>query len=188
MSLTLPDRNKSENLLKQYIRSNSLREHCYMVAEAMQAYAEINGKNASEQELWWTSGLLHDLDWEMYPEEHPLRAAEEILPDAGYPEIIIDAVLSHAPERSGKKPVSEMECYLFACDELSGFMKAVALMRPNQFADMKARSVIKKMKDKRFAANVSRNDIRKGTDLIKKELNEHISFLISVFNKPESEK
>ena len=186
MNLNLPDRNKSENLLKHYITSSSLREHCYMVAQAMQAYARMNGKGESEQELWWTSGLLHDLDWEMYPDEHPIRAADEILPAAGYPETVIDAVRSHAPERSGKEPVSEMECYLFACDELSGFMKAVALMRPNEFGDMKARSVIKKMKDKRFAANVSRSDIHKGTELIKKELNEHISFLISVFNKSES--
>jgi predicted hydrolase (HD superfamily) len=123
------------------------------------------------------------LDWEKYPDEHPRKAVDEILPEAGYSAEIIDAIRAHAPERTGKDPETEMERYLFACDELSGFMYAVSLMRPNGFSDMKVKSVTKKLKDKRFAESVPREDIRKGAELIEKPLKEHIQFLIDVFKK-----
>lgn len=154
-----------------------------MVAEAMQAYAESLEKDKTEIEEWWTAGLLHDLDWEKYPDEHPNKAVNEILPQAGYSESVINAVKAHAPERTGKKPETEIERYLFACDELSGFMNAVSLMRPNGFSDMKVKSVRKKLKDKRFAENVPRDDIYQGAELIDKSLADHIQFLISVFGK-----
>lgn len=147
----------------------------------MEGYAHKLGKNPEVTEEWWTAGLLHDLDWEQYPDTHPKTAVEEILPEHGYSKEIIGSVESHAPGRTGREPETEMERYLFACDELSGFMYAVSLMRPNGFSDMKVKSVTKKLKDKKFAENVSRDDIRKGADLIDSDLNTHIQQLINIF-------
>ncbi|MDZ7720601.1 MAG: HD domain-containing protein [Balneolaceae bacterium] len=174
-------REQSEELLETYIESDSLILHSHMVADAMEGYADKLGLPDQEKENWWTAGLLHDLDWEKYPDEHPQKALNEILPPFKYPSEILSAIEAHAPGRTGKQPETEIERYLFACDELSGFMNAVALMRPNGFSDMKVKSVTKKLKDKRFAANVSRDDIRKGAELIEKQLNDHILFLIGVF-------
>lgn len=181
MSNSQRTQKQSEELLKRYIDSENLIIHSYMVADAMEAYAVKLGIPDDQRENWWTAGLLHDLDWEKYPEEHPNKAVDEILPEFGYPEEVLSAIEAHAPARTGKEPESEIEKYLFACDELSGFMNAVALMRPNGFSDMKVKSVTKKLKDKRFAANVSRDDIQKGAELIGKQLHEHISFLIGIF-------
>lgn len=178
-------RTESEKLLKEYINSENLQKHCFMVADAMQAYAESLNKNDFDIEEWWAAGLLHDLDWEKYPDEHPNKAVEEILPKHGYSQAVIQAVKAHAPQRTGSEPQTEIERYLFACDELSGFMNAVSLMRPNGFSDMKVKSVRKKLKDKRFAENVPREDIYKGAKLINSELSEHILFLIEVFKKAE---
>jgi putative nucleotidyltransferase with HDIG domain len=174
-------RNDSENLLKQYIENESLLNHCYMVAKAMEAYAKNLGLSETEVEDWWTAGLLHDLDWEKYPDEHPNKAINDILPEKGYSQNIIDAIAAHGPDRTGKEPVELIERYLFACDELSGFINAVSLVRPTRFDGLEAKSVIKRLKDKRFAANVSRDDIQKGIELIDKPMQEHIEFLISVF-------
>jgi len=178
-----PERNESELLLSQYIESDSLLLHSHMVAAAMEGYALSMGKGNEEILQWWTAGLLHDLDWEKYPDEHPHKAVQEILPENGYGEEILNAVEAHAPDKTGREPETEMERYLFACDELSGFMNAVSLMRPNKFSDMKVKSVKKKLKDKRFAESVPRDDIQKGTELIEKELNMHIQFLIETFKK-----
>ncbi|SMO34637.1 HD domain-containing protein [Gracilimonas mengyeensis] len=175
------NRDKAVKLLSDYIENENLRHHCKMVAEAMQAYAKSLGKSEEETDRWWAAGLLHDLDWEKYPDEHPGKAVEEILPEHGYPEDVIEAVRAHAPERTGKEPETEIERYLFACDELSGFMNAVSLMRPNKFSDMKVKSVTKKLKDTRFAESVPREDIKKGAEIIGKPLNEHIAFMIEVF-------
>ncbi|MCC5942598.1 MAG: HD domain-containing protein [Balneolaceae bacterium] len=178
----IPTRDSSKKLLYSYIESDSLLQHSEMVATAMEAYAESLNKSEKEIDIWWSAGLLHDLDWEKYPDEHPKKAVHEILPPLGYPTELIAAINAHAPERTGKEPESELERYLFACDEISGFMNAVALMRPNGFDDMKVKSVRKKLKDKRFAANVPREDIQKGAELIQTELSDHISFLIGVFS------
>lgn len=179
----MKSRNETVELLNQYIENENLRHHCQMVAAAMEAYAKSLDKSADKVVRWWTAGLLHDLDWEKYPDAHPSKAAEDILPKAGYPEDIINAIEAHAPERTGREPETEMDRYLFACDELSGFMNAVSLVRPNGFADMKVSSVTKKLKDKSFAADVPREHIRKGAELIDTELNDHISFLIEVFKE-----
>lgn len=176
-------REYSLNLLHTYIEQESLRHHCEMVATACEAYSHKLGKAKEEMERWWTAGLLHDLDWEKYPDEHPKKAVEDILPAEGYPEEIIAAVESHAPGRTGRHPETELERYLFACDELSGFMHAVSLMRPTGFEGMKVKSVTKKLKTANFAANVSREDIHEGAELIDTPLNEHIQFLIGVFNE-----
>ncbi|MBO6524317.1 MAG: HD domain-containing protein [Balneolaceae bacterium] len=175
-------RERSSKLLNTYVEGESLNQHCRMVAQAMEAYAKHLGKDEEEINEWWTAGLLHDLDWEKYPDEHPGKAVNEILPKQGYSESVLNAIKAHAPERTGKEPETEIECYLFACDELSGFMNAVSLMRPTGFDGMKVKSVTKKLKAVNFAANVPREDIMKGTKLIKKELNEHIQFLIGVFS------
>jgi len=178
-------RNKSIELLHDYIKNDALVHHCKMVAIAMEAYANHLRKSESDIEEWWTAGLLHDLDWEQYPDEHPNKAVNEILPGLGYSMEVIEAIKAHAPERTGKHPEEELERYLFACDELSGFMHAVSLMRPTGFNGMKPKSVTKKLKTANFAANVSRDDINRGTELINKPLNEHIQFLIDVFNTTE---
>ena len=172
----LPNRAQSQKLLEKYIENPALRHHCQMVAQAMEAYAQKLGEDT---ELWYQTGLLHDLDWEKYPNEHPNRALHEFLSD--YPDELKQAVAAHAPDRTGRKPESTLDKYLFACDELSGLMHAVSLMRPNGFADMAVKSVKKKIKDKSFAANVSRADIQLGFDLIGQTPEDHISFLIQVF-------
>jgi len=172
----LPSREEAEALLEKYIENEALRRHCRMVATAMEAYAKALDQDA---ELWYQTGLLHDLDWEKYPDEHPNRAISELLND--YPQVLKDAVAAHAPARTGKEAETLLDRYLFACDELSGLMNAVSLMRPNGFSDMKVKSVKKKIKDKSFAANVSRDDINKGFELIEKEVEDHVQFLIDVF-------
>ncbi len=174
--MTLPTRQQSTQLLKQYVENEKLRHHCYMVANAMEAYAKTLGQ---DEELWYQKGLLHDLDWEKYPKQHPHYAVKNLLND--YPEELKNAVLAHGPQITGREPETLMERYLFACDELSGLMHATSLMRPNGFTDMKYKSVKKKIKDKSFAANVSREDIQKGFELIGKEPQEHVTFLIDVF-------
>lgn len=174
-------RDESITLLNRYIDNVNLMHHCRMVAAAMEAYAGSLDKDREEVDRWWTAGLLHDLDWEKYPDEHPARAVENILPEAGYSDEVIGAVEAHAPERTGREPETEIERFLFACDELSGFMNAVSLVRPNGFSDMKVKSVTKKLKDKSFAADVPREHIRKGAELIDRQLNDHIAFMIDVF-------
>jgi lysyl-tRNA synthetase class 2 len=174
----LPSREEAEKLLAEYIKNDALAHHSRMVARAMEAYAKVLGEDA---ELWYQTGLLHDLDWEMYPDEHPNKAITEIL--VAYPEELKNAIAAHAPSRTGKQPETTIEKYLFASDELSGIMHAVSLMRPNRFADMEVKSVSKKLKDKSFAANVSRDDITQGMELIGKTPEEHIGFLIEVFKQ-----
>lgn len=182
------NRNRANQLLHHFIESESLVNHSEMVASAMEAYARELNKPEAEIDKWWAAGLLHDLDWEKYPDEHPHKAVNEILPEEGYSPDVINAIKAHAPERTGKEPETEIERYLFACDEISGFMNAVSLMRPNKFADMKVKSVTKKLKDLNFAANVPREDIKKGAELIGKELSEHIAFLIDTFKTEKVEK
>lgn len=183
MIYSMPDRVESLRLLSEYVEAESLQQHCRMVADAMEAYANKVGKSEGGMLKWWTAGLLHDLDWEKYPDEHPNKAVNHILPPLGYPTDVLIAIKSHAPDRTGVEPENEMDRYLFACDELSGFLNAVSLMRPNGFSDMNVKSVTKKLKDKRFAANVPREDIEKGAEYIEYELHVHIQFLIDVFKK-----
>jgi putative nucleotidyltransferase with HDIG domain len=174
--MNLPTRDQSQALLEKYIKTEALRHHCHMVAQAMEVFAIKFGE---DKELWFTAGLLHDLDYEQFPDEHPQKAVVDLLGD--YPEEIKNALLAHAPGLTGREPQTKLEKYLFASDELSGLMHAVSLMRPNGFSDMKAKSVKKKIKDKSFAAKVSREDIRKGFELIDETPEEHIEFLVQVF-------
>ncbi len=175
-------RAESLSLLNTYIHNDSLLNHSMMVAKATEAYAIKLGKDAGTIDIWWAAGLLHDLDWEKYPEEHPDKAITEILPEYNFPDELLQAIAAHAPERTGKEPSSELDCYLFACDELSGFIHAVSLMRPEGYKGMSVKSVTKKLKTTKFAESVPREDIKRGAELIKTDLNNHIQFLISVFS------
>jgi putative nucleotidyltransferase with HDIG domain len=174
--MALPDRAQSEQLLKSKIENDALRHHCTMVARAMEAYAEVLGEDT---ELWYQAGLLHDIDWEAFPDEHPNKAIADWLND--YPQALRDAIAAHAPDRTGKQPETLIEKYLFACDELSGFIHAVSILRPGGYDGMKPKSIKKKLKTKSFAANVSREDIKEGFELIGKTADDHIGFLIEVF-------
>ena len=142
----------------------------------MRAYAR---KAGADEQLWGLVGLLHDFDYEKFPtaEEHPFKGSE-ILKERGYSEEIRRAILSHA-EYSGVVRVTSMEKTLFACDELAGFITACALVKPGKsLAEVEAKSVRKKMKDKAFARSVNRNDIAKGAAELGVELEEHIAFCI----------
>jgi len=174
---SLPSRAQSQKLLRTYVKNEALIHHVEMVAATLEAYAKALGENP---ELWYTTGLLHDLDWEKFPDEHPNKALAELLHD--YPAELHNAIAEHAPNRTGKHPSSLLANYLFASDELSGFINAYSLMRKG-FAGMEPASVLKKLKDKAFAKNVSREDIQEGFTLIGKSPEDHVAFLISVFQK-----
>ena len=163
-------------LLSEFTQSESLRKHALAVEACMRAYAS---KYGADQELWGMVGLLHDFDYEKYPslEDHPYRGSE-ILEERGYSEELRRAILSHA-EYTGVARVSPMEKALFACDELAGFITACALVKPGKsLAEVEAKSVRKKMKDKAFARSVHREDIIAGAADIGLDLEEHIAFCI----------
>ena len=158
-----------------------------MVAFAMESYALSKNMDVETTHKWWLTGLLHDLDWEQFPDEHPSYAVNVLLPKYEIGEDILHAILSHAPARTGVHPTSELDRYLFACDELSGFIHAVSLMRPTAYDGMKVKSVTKKLKTLNFAANVSREDIHEGVRLIDTSLQDHIQYLITVFQQKKLE-
>jgi putative nucleotidyltransferase with HDIG domain len=169
-------RDKSKLLLEKYIANEGLRNHCYHVEKCMRFYAEKLNEDA---ERWGAAGMLHDLDWEKYPDTHP-NTAVPILDANGYDKEFIDAILGHAyPDRTNVPRETTMAKYLFACDEVTGFVFAYSLMKPNGLAEVESKSIIKKMKDKAFAKNVNRDDIRKGAEEIGLELSAHIDNIIS---------
>jgi predicted hydrolase (HD superfamily) len=163
------------NLMHEYTKSDTLRKHMYAVEAAMCAYAR---KFSENEEIWAIVGVLHDFDYEMYPTipEHPLKGSD-ILKEQGYSEDIRKAILGHA-SFSNVPRESLMAKVLYACDELCGFITAVAVIRPNKIADLEISSVKKKLKDKSFAKNVSREDIDLGIKELGIPLEEHIKFVI----------
>jgi len=178
------DREYCNNLLRQYTRSESLLKHAYAVESCVRAYAE---KFDQDTEYWGNVALLHDFDYEMFPtaEEHPFKGAE-ILKTEGYPEEFIQAILSHA-DYTGVKRETLLQKTLFACDELAGFLTAVAYVRPSKSIDeVEVKSVRKKMKDKAFAKAVSRDDIINGALELGIDLEEHIDFCINALRKNKS--
>ena len=163
-------------LLTEFTLSESLRKHALSVEACLRGYARKFGE---DEEMWGVVGLIHDFDYEKYPsaEDHPFKGSE-ILKDRGVSEEIRRAVLSHA-NYSGVPRESKLEKTLFACDELAGFITASALVKPNKsLAEVDARSVRKKMKDKAFARSVSRDDIINGAADMGVDLEEHIAFCI----------
>jgi len=163
-------------LLTEFTLSESLRKHALAVEACVRTYARKFGE---DQELWGLVGLIHDFDYEKYPsaEDHPFKGSD-ILRERGYSEEIRRAILSHA-NYSGVARQSRLEKTLFACDELAGFITASALVKPNKsLAELDAKSVRKKMKDKAFGRSVSREDIINGAADLGIDLEEHIAFCI----------
>jgi len=169
------NRDDALTLLREYTRSEALLRHMYAVEAAMRAYARKFGE---DEEKWGVTGLLHDFDYEMYPDapDHPLKGSE-ILREKGYPEDVREAILGHA-SYTGVPRTSRMAKALYACDELCGFIMACAVIRPNKIADLEVRSVRKKLKDRGFARNVNREDITTGTAELGVDETEHIGFVI----------
>ena len=177
-------RDDALNLMREYTKNDALRKHMYAVEAAMRAYAKKFGE---DEELWAIVGILHDFDYEVYPNapDHPLKGSE-ILKEKGYPEDIRKAILGHATYTNTPRD-TPMSKTLYAVDELCGFITACALVRPNKIADLEVSSVKKKMKDKAFAKNVSREDILKGAEELGVNLDEHIRFTIEALKSISSE-
>jgi putative nucleotidyltransferase with HDIG domain len=181
----MPTREEALNLMQSWVQSASLRKHILCVAAAMRAYARKYNEN---EELWSVCGLLHDFDYEKYPTYdaaaqtgHPYEGIK-VLKERGYPAEIINAILGHALY-SGVPRVSNMAKCLFACDELCGFLVACAYMRPDRFASLNAAAVNKKLKDKKFAAKVSRADIEQGLSELGIERDVHFDFVIAALRE-----
>lgn len=163
-------------LLGEWVNSPGLIRHCLAVETAMRAYAEHFGEPT---DAWGMVGLLHDFDYERYPDlaDHPFVGAK-VLRDDGYPDWFVTAILSHADMAEYPRH-SDLEKALFAVDELTGFISAVALVRPSKaVGDVTSASVRKKMKDKRFAEGIHRSDLTRGADELGVEFNEHVEFVI----------
>jgi putative nucleotidyltransferase with HDIG domain len=177
----MPSREEAWTLLCEYTQSDGLRKHALAVEACVRAYAR---KNAADEELWGLAGLLHDFDYERWPNaahhptmEHPYEGSQ-LLRQRGYPEEMIHAILGHA-NYTGVARESALDHTLFACDELAGFLTACALVRPNKsVSDLEPPSVKKRLKDKAFARGVSRDDVFKGAEEMGVPLEEHISFCI----------
>lgn len=172
----MPTYDDALELFHEWTTSDSLRRHAYAVEAAMEAYAELFDEDVT---LWRITGLLHDMDYERHPtpEEHPYIGTS-LLREKGYPEPMIEAILGHAPY-TGTPRTTLLAKTLFAVDELAGFITAVAYVRPTRLEGMTPKSVRKKLKDKAFAAAVSRTDIQQGAEELGIELSQHISNVIA---------
>ncbi|MBX4205215.1 MAG: HDIG domain-containing protein [Candidatus Doudnabacteria bacterium] len=175
-------------LMQEWVQSESLRKHMYCVETAMAAYAQ---KYAGDEEVWRICGLLHDFDYEKFPTYdaanqagHPYEGIKK-LKEEGYPEEIITAILGHALY-SGVPRESQMAKCLFACDELCGFIIACAYTRPEKLATLGVDSVKKKLKDRKFAAKVSREDIDLGISELGIDKDTHIQFVIDALKPIEN--
>ncbi|MFO0869557.1 MAG: HDIG domain-containing protein [Pirellulales bacterium] len=178
-------RSEAWELVCEYTQSESLRRHMLAVEAAMRAYARRFG---DDEEKFGVVGLLHDFDYERWPQppDHPLRGAA-ILEERGCPAEIIYAIKSHADYLTDCPRLSRLDKTLYACDELSGFITAVAWVRPEGLRGMQAASVRKKMKSKGFAAAVNRDDIVRGAADLGVELDEHIQFVIEALTPLSSQ-
>jgi putative nucleotidyltransferase with HDIG domain len=168
-------RDRAWATLTEYTKSEPLRRHALAVEASVAAYARKFGQ---DEEFWRATALLHDFDYEIHPtlDEHPQDGAK-ILRDAGYPEELIEAVLSHAEHLSLPRD-TPLKKALFACDELSGFVHACGLVRPDGIETLEPKSVRKKLKQPSFASGVNRDDVYKGADELGVDLDEHIAFVI----------
>jgi putative nucleotidyltransferase with HDIG domain len=174
------NREEAWNLMCEWTESDSLRKHMLAVEAAMRAYARRFGE---DEEKWGITGLLHDMDYEKHPTpaEHPMVGVRE-LEKRGYPDDVLHAIKGHADYLDVPRD-TPMSKTLYAVDELSGFIVAVALMRPDGLENMKAKSVRKKMKQSSFAAAVNREDIVRGADELGVDLNEHIEFVAAALRE-----
>lgn len=174
MSGSKPSRDHALALLHEWVENPGLRTHMLAVEAAVRHYARMKG---ADPEVWGLAGLLHDLDWERFPEEHPDRAVARLEED-GYPPEVLHAIQAHRPDHTGVEPETELDRVLFACDELSGLVVACCLVRPSGVDDLTPRSVVKKLKDRAFAAGVSREEVARGIELIGLDRAEHIQNVI----------
>jgi len=185
-----PSRDETLAIMHEYTASDSLRKHMLSVEAAMRAYAEKFGEDSDR---WGITGLIHDFDYEKYPneahsptEEHPAEGVR-ILRSRGFPEDILEAILGHA-QYSGVPRRSMMAKALFAVDELTGLITATALVRPSRSVmEVEAKSVRKKMKDKAFARGVNRDDVINGAADLGVDLDEHIAFVITAMQRVANE-
>lgn len=178
--MTLPSREAALSLMHSHVDSSSLRRHMYSVEAAMRAYARRLGE---DEELWGITGLVHDFDYEKRPEEHPLPGAE-VLRENGYPEELVHAVLAHNAARTGVEPESRLDRALMACDEITGLITAAALVRPSRSVmDLEAKSVLKKFRDRAFAAGVDREEVEHSAAAFGVELKEHVQFVIEAMRR-----
>jgi putative nucleotidyltransferase with HDIG domain len=182
--VSAPTRDEAWELFCEWTESDSLRKHVLGVEAAMRAYARKYGE---DEELWAVTAILHDLDYERYPDletGHP-RVALKLFEDRGYPPELIDAVAGHA-SFLGVPRETRMARALFAVDELTGFIAAVALVRPTGIEGMTPKSVKKKLKQPSFAAAVSRDEVRQGAEELGEDFDEHLAFVIAAL-EPEAE-
>ncbi len=170
----MPTREEALQLLEEWVENPGLRGHMKAVEAAVRWYARSFGE---DEELWGLAGLLHDLDWEKYPDEHPLKAVEE-LRARGYPEEVVHAILAHRADFTGVQPETPLDRALVACDELTGMITATALVRPSGIDDLTPKSVKKKLKDPAFAKGVDREDVKRGPELLGIDLDQHIRNVI----------
>jgi putative nucleotidyltransferase with HDIG domain len=171
-----PTRDQAWDLVCEWVSSDSLRKHLLGVEAAMRGYAR---KFDADEELWAVTGLVHDLDYERYPDldtGHPRYALKE-LEERGYPQEVIDAVAGHA-EFMGVPRETQMAKTLFAVDELSGFIAACALVRPTGIEGMKPKSVRKKLRQPSFAAGVNRDEVQRGAEELGIDFDQHVAFVI----------
>jgi len=183
--MAAPTREEAWELVTEWIESDSLRKHLLGVEAAMRAYAREYG---GDEELWAVTGLLHDLDYERYPDldtGHP-RKALELFEEKGYPGELIDAVAGHATFL-GVPRETRMAKTLFAVDELSGFIAACALVRPTGIEGMAPKSVKKKLKQPSFAAGVNREEVQQGADELGVDFTEHVAFVIAAMEQQADE-
>ena len=175
-------REQAWETLTKYTQSEALRRHALAVEASVAAYARKFGE---DEELWRVTALLHDFDYEMHPtlDQHPQDGAP-ILREEGYPDEVVDAVLSHAEHLSIPRD-TQLKKTLFACDELSGFVHAVALVRPNGLEGMEPKSVKKKLKQPSFAAGVHRDEVYAGAEGLGLDLDEHIRNVIAALQAAE---
>jgi putative nucleotidyltransferase with HDIG domain len=179
------DRQEALKILKEYTKSDSLLRHAYAVEQTLRKYAQKYGE---DEDKWGVTGLLHDFDYEKYStaEEHPF-VGNKILREHGYEDEILEAIMGHA-DYTGVPRTTLLAKTLFACDELAGFIFAVTYVRPSKSVhDVKVKSVTKKLKDKGFAAKVSREDINKGIEELGVDRSEHIQFVIDALKEKASE-
>jgi predicted hydrolase (HD superfamily) len=169
-------RNEAWALVTEHTQSESLRKHMLAVEAAVRGYARLWGEDEDD---WGVVALLHDFDYERWPDQtnHPFRGVE-ILKEKGYPDWVTRAILSHA-DYSGVPRESRLEKALYACDEMSGFVIAAALVRPSKSVlDLEAGSVLKRMKDKAFARAVNREDLKRGAEELSLPLEDHVGNVI----------
>ena len=166
----IPDPEEAMKIVEKYNKEPFHREHAQTVGKVMEYFAREN--DPGNVDFWKTVGIMHDIDFELYPEQHCVKA-DEMLHEMGMDEKLIHAVVSHGYGICADvEPVEYMEKVLFAVDELTGLIGAAALMRPNGISDMEVKSISKKFKDKKFAAGCSRDVIKRGAEMLGMELNE----------------